>query len=343
MVLRFFMGTLATEQISQNIYLTNNKQSFNADVKGRLDVILFESGIFISRAKAKKNIKAGLIEVEGKIISKPSCIVLKGQSIIITKKNSDSFESAFNCNDRYDLKVLYEDEDLAVINKPKGLVVHTGPGHLNDNLVTILKARFLKLSGVGGLLRQGIVHRLDKNTSGVLIVAKTDLAHVELSKLFKRRQVHKEYLAIVWGLFDVKAGKLSGQMARSPFNRLKFTTRCSNGASRETTTMFCVEESFCDFSLVRLMPITGRTHQLRVQLSEIGHPIVGDSLYGGKKRINKKTCPKEILDAFLGIDGQFLHAEKISFVHPSTSYPVAVKADLPWDFALFLNLIRQYA
>jgi 23S rRNA pseudouridine1911/1915/1917 synthase len=233
------------------------------------------------------------------------------------------------------LDVLYQDSDLAVINKPAGMVVHPAAGHAHGTLVNALLHHLTDLSGVGGAERPGIVHRLDRGTSGVMVVAKHDRAHRALAKQFHDRHVRKEYLALVWGA--PKVGTVyDTPIGRDPNDRKRMSGRARHGRTALTEVVHI--ESFRSVSLVRLSIGTGRTHQIRVHLSEAGHPLVGDALYGGLR----KRLPTH-LAAVAKLDRPWLHAERLTLQHPVTDVTIDVTAPLPAELQRVLNSLRAGA
>jgi 23S rRNA pseudouridine1911/1915/1917 synthase len=227
------------------------------------------------------------------------------------------------------LEVLYQDADLAVINKPAGMVVHPAAGHASGTLVNALLHHMRDLSGVGGELRPGIVHRLDRGTSGVMVVAKNDAAHHELSRQFHDREVEKEYVALVWGV--VQAGRrIDAAIGRDPVHRQKMSARARH--SREAVTRITRAHQLRGVTLCQVAIHTGRTHQIRVHLSGIGHPIVGDSLYGGVRR----RVPGD-LRALQRLERPFLHAERLAFTHPRDGRKMQFTAPLADDLRSILE------
>ncbi len=212
------------------------------------------------------------------------------------------------------LRILYTDEHLIVLNKPSGLVVHPGAGISHGTLVNALLFRFPKLRGVGAEDRPGIVHRLDKETSGVMVVARSPEAYTGLVRLFKKREVHKTYIGLVWGRMTRAEGEFNWSIGRHVKHGQRFSTRGRN--PRQALTAYTVKRVFKDFSLLELRPVTGRTHQIRVHLAAAGHPIVGDGRYGHRQA--KKDFPR-----------LFLHAWKLAFNHPVTARPMEFIAPLP--------------
>jgi 23S rRNA pseudouridine1911/1915/1917 synthase len=231
------------------------------------------------------------------------------------------------------LAILYEDVDVVVIDKAAGMVVHPAAGHSGGTVVNALLHHVDDLSGVGGELRPGIVHRLDRGTSGVMVAAKNDTAHQELSRQFHDREVEKEYLALVWGL--VQAGKrIDAPIGRDPADRQKMSTRARR--ARSAVTRVTRAENLRGVSLLQVAIATGRTHQIRVHLSAIGHPIVGDPTYGGVRR----HVPNDVR-AVQRLERPFLHAWKLAFTHPTDGRRLAFESPLPADLQAVIDAIRE--
>ena len=227
------------------------------------------------------------------------------------------------------LDILYQDADVAVLNKPAGMVVHPGAGHASGTLVNALLHHLPDLSGIGGEARPGIVHRLDRGTSGVMVVAKNDAAHQELSRQFQDREVEKEYVALVWGV--VQAGRrIDSAIGRDPVNRQKMSARTRH--ARSAVTRITRAHHMPGVTLCQVAIHTGRTHQIRVHLSAIGHPIVGDSVYGGVRR----RVPGDIR-AVLHLERPFLHAARLVFSHPRDARRMEFTAPLPDDLQRVLD------
>lgn len=236
------------------------------------------------------------------------------------------------------LEILFDDEDVVVVNKPAGMVVHPAAGNPSGTLVNALLHHIKDLSGIGGEIRPGIVHRLDKGTSGVMVVAKRDEAHQELARQFHDREVEKEYVALAWGLVQQRK-RINAAIGRDPKNRVKMTTRADR--ARHAVTRVTWSRDLKGVTLVRVAIATGRTHQIRVHLSAIGHPIVGDALYGGVHR----RVPHP-LRAVTKLTRPFLHAERLAFTHPRTKERMAFTAPLPDDLEAVLRELvppDQYA
>jgi 23S rRNA pseudouridine1911/1915/1917 synthase len=238
------------------------------------------------------------------------------------------------------LTLLHEDEHLAVVDKPAGLVVHPAPGHAEGTLVHALLYHLTGLAGIGDRLRPGIVHRLDKDTSGLLLVAKTDAAHRRLSAMIAARTVKREYLALVWGRLPAAAGELRGAIGRDPRQRKRMAVLPAGG--RPACTRYWRIDTLPGFDYIRLELETGRTHQIRVHLAEFGHPVVGDPLYGGRRgrgdgRSREEQARLRLLKEALA--RQALHAWRLSFVHPFTGEPQVFTAPLPPDMRAALGLL----
>ncbi|CAN5677463.1 RluA family pseudouridine synthase [soil metagenome] len=230
------------------------------------------------------------------------------------------------------LRIIYQDPDVVVLDKPAGMVVHPAAGHSGGTLVNALLHHVQDLSGVGGELRPGIVHRLDRGTSGVMVVAKHDKAHQELSRQFSHREVDKEYVALVWG--TVHAGRrIDAAIGRDPAQRQKMSTRARHARTAVTRVTFA--HHFEGISLLKVAIATGRTHQIRVHLSAIGHPIVGDATYGG---VHRRTAAN--LRAVLRLERPFLHAARLAFTHPGDGRRVEFDSPLPPDLQTVLDEIQ---
>ena len=230
------------------------------------------------------------------------------------------------------LTILHDDADLVVVNKPPGMVVHPAAGHENGTLVNALLHHVAGLSGIGGEQRPGIVHRLDRGTSGAMVVAKHDAAHAELSRQFADREVEKEYVALVWGLLNT-GRRIDAPLGRDPSNRQKMSTRARR--ARTAVTRVTGTERFRGLTLATIAIATGRQHQIRVHLNSIGHPVVGDAVYGGLRR--HLAADHRILAT---LERPFLHAYRLAFVHPRDGRRVEFRADVPDDLQLVLDNLR---
>lgn len=256
------------------------------------------------------------------------------------------------------LEVVYEDSSLVVINKPAGLITHPGKANYRGTLAGALQFHFNTLSDVAGKLRPGIVHRLDRDTSGIIVVAKDNQIHHFLSRQFERREVTKEYRAIVWGVIDRDRDSIDTYVRVNPKRREAMMICEEGGNARRAVTSYEVLERFYDFTYVRLLPKTGRTHQLRVHMRHIGHPIVADRLYGGRaaltesflaggdqtgRSLRRKSIESETAADDILICRQALHAHRLAFRHPATDAAVAFEAPLPADMEKTLSALRKIA
>jgi 23S rRNA pseudouridine1911/1915/1917 synthase len=273
----------------------------------RLDVALHEQLTGGSRARIQEWIKQGRVLVNGSR-SRPSHLVREGDCIDVEPAPAPALHATA---EPIPLTILYEDPDLVAVDKPAGMAVHSGAGLRSGTLVNALLYRFDALSSVGGEARPGIVHRLDRYTSGVLLVAKNDAAHTSLAGQFASRQVEKVYLALVHGNLRQERGVIDRPITRDPVRRVRMTTRLQRG--RPARSEYRVLRSFPGFTLLEVRISTGRTHQIRVHLSSLGHPVVGDTVYGAPA-----TLPR-----------YFLHAHRIRFRQPSTGEEIRIESPLP--------------
>jgi 23S rRNA pseudouridine1911/1915/1917 synthase len=292
----------------------------------RLDRFLVSVLADQSRSQLQRLIKDAHVLVDGHA-AKPNLPVKTGQAI--TVDIPDASPSAVE-PEPLDLPIVYQDSDLVVVDKPAGMVVHPAAGHDKGTLVNALLHHVTDLSGIGGEKRPGIVHRLDRGTSGLMVVAKNDAAHEELARQFHDREVEKEYLALVWGV--VQGGRrIDEPIGRDPVNRQKMSAKARR--SREAVTRIVrAEHVNPGVTLARIAIHTGRTHQIRVHLSAIGHPIVGDALYGGVRR----RVPGD-LRAVMRLERPFLHAARLVFKHPGDGRRMEFTSELPDDLQRVLD------
>ena len=298
-----------------------------ADAGKRLDWFLHERLPAYSRSRLQGWIKEDRVRLNGET-ARASYTLRGGEQIDVTPGPLPALKAIAQ---ELPLHVLYEDEDVIVVDKPAGIVVHAGAGHHEGTLVNALLHRFGSLSSVGGDLRPGIVHRLDKDTSGVLVVARHDAAHQSLAAQFQSREVEKIYIALVHGEPKPSTGVIRAPISRDPVRRTRMTTRLKAG--RSAITEYRVIERIGSLSLLQIRIGTGRTHQIRVHLSSIGHPIVGDTLYGAPK--TTKLMPP--LERF------FLHASSLRFRSPSKGSVVQVESPLAVDLESWLEQARMLA
>jgi 23S rRNA pseudouridine1911/1915/1917 synthase len=320
-------------------------QIFHVDAAGageRLDRFLAHAAaarrLALSRTRLKALIEAGEVKVDGALERDPSARLAEGARIDFEAPPPQ--ESPLSGED-LPLKVVFEDEHLIVIEKPAGMVVHPAPGHATGTLVNaLIRHCGESLSGVGGIKRPGIVHRLDKDTSGLLVAAKTDAAHRGLAELFadhgRLGSLEREYLALVWGGFDAPAGKVAAAIGRHPRHREKMAV-ADEGRGRHALTHWRLEEALGPASLVACRLETGRTHQIRVHMASIGHPLLGDSVYGGGFKTKAARLGEAARAALADLGRQALHATVLGFEHPATGRRLRFKSLPPEDLS---NLIR---
>ena len=281
----------------------------------------------ISRSKASSLIESGFALVDGRA-QKKSYILSSGEKISVI---FPPLEAADILPENIPLDIVYEDADLLVVNKPQGMVVHPAPGNMSATLVNALMYHVKDLSGINGVLRPGIVHRIDKNTSGLLMVAKNDKTHISLAEQIKAHSFDRLYEALVHGCPKVEEDDIRFSIGRSRTDRKKmaaFQENCSLPGVRAALTHYMVLEDFSRFSHVKLKLQTGRTHQIRVHMKAIGHPVVGDDVYASEK-----------LEKF-GLSGQCLHAKSLGFIHPATQKYMFFDSELPEHFTKILARLR---
>lgn len=297
-------------------------KEYNVKETDRLDKIVCNLETTISRETIQRMIKTGEIMVNGKI-QKPSYRTVIGDIITIEAEKAVEIDLK---PQEMPLDIIFEDDDILVVNKEKGIVVHPGNGNPDGTLANAVIAKCKEsLSGIGGKIRPGIVHRIDKDTSGLVIIAKNDASHINISQQIQSRQVKKTYIALVRGIVKENEATINMPIGRSEKDRKKMAVT-KNG--KEAITHFKVLKRYTGFTLLEVNIETGRTHQIRVHLSEIGYPIVGDEVYSnGKNPFN--------------IKGQMLHAAKLDFRHPKTGKEVFVEAPLPQYFVDVLNSLEK--
>jgi 23S rRNA pseudouridine1911/1915/1917 synthase len=304
----------------------------------RLDSFLSAQIPELSRSRIQKAIHAGDVLVDGTPVLKGARKIRQGERIGLTFSPPRPLEIV---PEKIPLDIVYEDAHLLVVNKAPGMVVHPAPGHETGTLVHALMAHCENLSGIGGVLRPGIVHRLDAGTSGLLVVAKDDETHIALSRALMERRVSRIYCALVWGQMSAPTGVIDMPIGRSPGDRKKMAVVSEGG--REARTTYYVVDTFGPFQYIRLRLGTGRTHQIRVHLSRVAHPVLGDPVYGGRKERRGRLAGKAaaVAERALSlIDRQALHAEELSFVHPATGEQMTFKAPLPDDFRAVLDFLK---
>ena len=323
---------------------TPQKLEVTATSIDRLDKFLAASFSDISRARFQKLIADSYVSVDGKNIDDGGMKLKVGQHIKVTIPEASPAEPQAEA---IELDIMFEDKHLIVINKPAGLVVHPGAGNENGTLVNALIAHCgASLSGIGGVKRPGIVHRLDKDTSGLLVVAKNDKAHTGLSEQFASHgrygRMEREYLAFVWGKPERRQGTIATGLHRSPSNRQKMAVS-NSAAAREAITHYEAIEEFGKpsiVSLVRCQLETGRTHQIRVHMAHIGHPLLGDGSYGAGFATSKVKLNEAARNSLNYLRGQALHAAVLGFDHPATGKHLRFEVELPKPLSQLLHDLR---
>jgi 23S rRNA pseudouridine1911/1915/1917 synthase len=299
----------------------------------RLDSFLASHLSNISRSRIQRAIEEGDVLINERTV-KPSYHLRPGDQIEIDFPEPPPLKII---PEPIPLKVLYEDQDLIVLDKPAGMVVHPGAGINSGTLANAVAYHFNQLSGAAGSIRPGIVHRLDKETSGLLVVAKNDVAHEKLSDQFRDRQVLKVYVALVYGRVSDPGGEIQANIGRSRHNRTRMAV-LRGGAGRHALTLFEVSNRYLDFTLLNVQIKTGRTHQIRVHLAHIGHPVVGDTLYGAGRENSVRDG--RLRKRIRALGRHFLHSAQLAFVHPSTGEQLKFLAPLPAELAEFLAALE---
>jgi 23S rRNA pseudouridine1911/1915/1917 synthase len=320
----------------------------------RLDQYLAAQLDGVSRSRVQLLMDQGDVLVDGER-EKPSLKLRGGESILITGEPHPAPLKA--TAEDIPLDVVFEDKDLAVVNKPAGMMVHAGSGQNEDarnmgTLVNALLYRFKALSATGGDLRPGIVHRLDKDTSGLIVVAKNDRTHLALGEMFAGRSIKKTYIALVQGAVERQKGTINAGVGRDPLRRTRMTAKPQDNARSAVTHYEVIrrlDNRFGKFTLVKVRIETGRTHQIRVHMASIGHPVVGDTLYGGSGQLTdqvasqaatSKAARRKAEPERLRLGRNFLHAAKLEFTHPVTGKALVLEAPLPVELEAFLALLE---
>ncbi len=297
-------------------------QNFLGEKSLRIDVFVAEIAR-ITRSRAAKLINDGCVTIGRKTAQKNDKLKF-GDLVSVEIPEPEEYDVL---PQDLNLDIVYEDDDLLVVNKPKGMVVHPAAGNFENTLVNGLMHHCKdSLSGINGVMRPGIVHRIDKNTSGLLIVAKNDNAHIHLAEQIKEHSFTREYEAVVYGNFKDDCGTVNAPIGRHPIKRKQMAV--TNTASRNAVTHYEIIERFGEFTHLKLKLETGRTHQIRVHMAYIGHPVAGDDVYGPKKVITE-------------LSGQCLHAKKIGFVHPVTQKYIEFDSELPEYFNKYLRKLKK--
>ena len=303
----------------------------------RLDSFLRRHFPKFSRVKIQRSIAAGDVLIDGSS-AKSSTRVKTDQKITFSLP---SVSPEGSLPEDIPLDVLFEDEHMVAINKPPAMVVHPAKGHWSGTLTAALAFHFTNLSSVGGPTRPGIVHRLDRDTSGVILVAKTDEAHRGLASQFEQRTVNKEYLAIVTPAPDRDSDLINQPIGAHPYQREKKAIRENHSTSRDAVSVYEVEQRFRGFGLVRVKPKTGRTHQIRVHMAHVGYPVLCDKLYSGRASFALKDLTRNEDDVQVILGRQALHAHQIEFAHPETGQRQTIEAPLPTDMQNTLDCLAE--
>ncbi|MEW6386608.1 MAG: RluA family pseudouridine synthase [Thermodesulfobacteriota bacterium] len=303
------------------------------DVGSRLDQVLSRRLEF-SRARLQRWLKGGVVQVNGQV--QPSKYKVRlGDTISLAVPEP---EPSPLLPESLPLEIVFEDRDIILVNKPPGLVAHPGAGHRRGTLLNALLHHCPELKEIGDVSRPGLVHRLDKDTSGLLVAAKTALAHQSLVRQFQEQQVSKKYLALIWGRLPSETGEISGEIGRHPKERQKMSVHARRGKPA-VTLWRVVREYPGPLTLVELSPKTGRTHQLRVHLAALNHPVVGDAVYGGGAA-RLRAHPK-LRDLRPLVSRQLLHARQLEITHPRTGERMSWEAPLPDDFQTVMEYLEQ--
>ena len=300
----------------------------------RLDLFLTGREIGLSRTQIQRAVEEGQVQVNGRPVRAGRKMKAGDEVAIVlpAARPSGVLPEAIP------LKILYEDASLLVIDKPAGMVVHPAAGHSSGTLVNALLYHCRDLSGIGGVLRPGIVHRLDKGTSGLMVAAKSDEAHWGLAGQFKRHEVRKTYLALVYGDPKTDGGRIEAAVGRHPTDRKRMSTQSRRG--RSAVTVWRVRERYGVAALLEVDISTGRTHQIRVHLTDLGYPVVGDRVYGGAGRIRSVGDPAA-RSRMKALDRQALHAWRLAFTHPVTGEKMKFSSPLPEDVADLCAFLRE--
>ncbi|MXV81953.1 RluA family pseudouridine synthase [Candidatus Poribacteria bacterium] len=305
----------------------------------RLDRFLINATEGVSRTYLQRLIRDGNVTVNGEVGKQPSYVLRDGDTVSLRLPPPRPLDTAKP--EKISLDILHEDSHLIVLNKPAGMLVHPANGVNVGTLVNALLAHCTDLSGIGGVERPGIVHRLDKGTSGVLVVAKTDVVHRGLSAQFERHSITRQYVAVVCGAPTETGGTIDARIARSRRDRRRMTTVKTGG--RHAVTHYAVLERYPQFAFVQLTLETGRLHQIRVHLQGIGHPVVGDAVYGGEQRALNDADTPELKQMLLQLKRQALHARLLGFEHPATGKHLTFSAEMPPDMQCLVEAFRPKA
>ena len=303
----------------------------------RLDRFLISATQEMSRTYLQRLIRDGDVTVNDKLAKQPSYLLRDGDSVCLTLPPPRPLDTV--APENIPLDILHEDSHLLVLNKPAGMLVHPANNVNDGTLVNALLAHCTDLSGIGGVERPGIVHRLDKDTSGILVVAKTDIVHRGLSAQFEQHSITRQYVAVVCGTPTEVTGTIDARIARSRRDRRRMTTVKTDG--RHAVTHYEVLERYPQFALVQLTLETGRLHQIRVHLQHIGHPVAGDAVYGGEQRALNDADTGVLKQALAQLKRQALHARLLGFEHPVTGESLTFSAPMPKDMQRVVDALQM--
>jgi len=303
--------------------INNIQVSENSD---RLDRYLSQALSDLSRSRIQQLIEQGHVQVNGKICTSKKINLKTGDRITLEIPTIQPLEVIA---ENIPLDILYEDDELIILNKPAGLVVHPAPGHPDGTLVNAILAHCPNLPGIGGVQRPGIVHRLDKDTTGAIAIAKTDLAYQHLQAQLQAKTARREYLGLIYGVPKTETGTINLPIGRNPQDRKKMAILAVEDGGRNAITHWRVKERFGNYTLIHFQLETGRTHQIRVHSAKMGHPIVGDPIYSSGHSLG------------VNLPGQALHAWKLQLQHPISGDLVAVTAPLPRSLTTLLEVLRR--
>ena len=315
----------STEQLELQVTeKIDSKQ--NATISDRLDRWLSIQLPDISRSRLQKLIEEGNVLVNDRICRSKKLKLVLGDRVTVTIPTPQKLDLQ---PEAIPLDILYEDAELIIINKPAGMVVHPAPGNYEGTLVNALLSHCDNLAGIGGVERPGIVHRLDKDTTGAIVVAKSDRAHQHLQSQIKAKTAIREYWGVVYGSPREKQGKIELPIGRHPIDRKKMAIVPVEKGGRNAITYWEIQERLGNYTLMKFLLETGRTHQIRVHSSHLGHPLVGDTVYGSNRSIG------------VNLSGQALHARKLTLIHPVTEAVIEAIAPFPDEFTKLLSVLRK--
>jgi 23S rRNA pseudouridine1911/1915/1917 synthase len=322
--------SISTQQSTEIHFVVNENQEGQ-----RLDVFLAQSDPSFSRSQIKYAIEEGAVAVNGKE-PKVSQHLKSGD---VVELHLEPAAVAVAIPQDIPLNIVYEDASIIVINKPAGMVVHPAPGNPDSTLVNALLFHCHDLSGIGGVLRPGIVHRLDKETSGLIVAAKSDAAHRNISAQFEKHEVHKKYAALVWGDVKGQSGEIVLPVGRHPVDRKKMSTKSRRG--KDALTLWKVRERWGLATLLEIEIKTGRTHQIRVHLSDRGYPVIGDTVYGSAVNRMRSITDPALKGQLKALTRQALHAGELSFLHPVSGARLVFTAAMPQDLKMLCDQFRK--